>query len=194
MTAQPVEPARREPWTPDPIRQRLATYTVEDVLDLPDDAPRVELRDGVIIVVPSPTVGHQDIGALLWMWFRSHAPAEYRPALAVGVAVTHKDTLEPDVALLRRPVADTSHYFDAEQVALAVEVVSPGTKRRDRFEKPGDYAAAGIKHYWRIEQDPVHVFAYELVDGAYKLVADAPDELVLDRPFEIRLPIQDITP
>ncbi|MEJ3742133.1 hypothetical protein WEI85_02375 [Actinomycetes bacterium KLBMP 9797] len=45
MTVQPAEPARRERWTPDPIRLRMANYTIEDVLALPDDAPRVELRD-----------------------------------------------------------------------------------------------------------------------------------------------------
>lgn len=75
-----------------------------------------------------------------------------------------------------------------------VEVVSPGTRKRDRFEKPGDYAAAGIPHYWRIEQGPVHVYAYDLVDGRYELVADSADELVLTAPFPIRLPIRDITP
>ena len=47
MTA---EPAGTVMWTPDPIRQRLADHTLEDVLALPDDAPRVEFRDGVMIV------------------------------------------------------------------------------------------------------------------------------------------------
>jgi Uma2 family endonuclease len=80
-------------------------------------------------------------------------------------------------------------------VLIAVEVVSRGTRRRDRFEKPADYAAAGIPHYWRVEQDPVHVYAYELgEDGTYRLAAESETELVLERPFEIRLTIADITP
>jgi Uma2 family endonuclease len=181
-------------WSPDPVKQKLALFTVEDVLNLPDDAPRVELRDGVMIVVPSPTGRHQNIGNLLWLWFRQNAPAEFGPFTAVGVAISLQDTFEPDVVLLREPIEDTNHYFSAERVAVAVEVVSPSTRRRDRFEKPGDYAAAGIPHYWRIEQDPVHVFAYDLVDGRYELVADSADELVLSAPFPIRLPIRDITP
>ena len=66
--------------------------------------------------------------------------------------------------------------------------------RRDRFQKPGAYAGAGIPHYWRIEQDPVHVYAYDLdATGAYQLIADSDTELVLSRPFEIRLPIGAIT-
>src|ERR1041384_4534523 len=107
MTA---EPPGRGMWSPDPIRQRLAVYTLEDVLYLPDDAPRVELRDGVMIVVPSPTIGHQNIGNLLWMWFRQRAPKEFVPATAIGVAVSASDTFEPDVLLLHGPV-DLGHHY-----------------------------------------------------------------------------------
>ena len=190
MTAEPIGTVG---WAPDPMRQRLADYTVEDVLTLPDGAPRVELSDGVMIVVPSPTVGHQDIGNLLWMWFRQNAPDLFRPGTAIGVLIGIKDTVEPDVILLREPVAN-HHYFSAEQVVIAVEVVSPGTKKRDRLQKPSILAAAGIVHCWRIEQDPVHVFAYDLVNGQYELAADSDTELVLTAPFDIRLPIRDITP
>ncbi|MEU8217450.1 Uma2 family endonuclease [Micromonospora taraxaci] len=194
MTAQPIEPAAQGIWGPDPVRQRLANHTIEDVLALPDDAPRVELRDGVLVVVPSPTYDHQNISSLLWMWLRQHAPLDLSPATAVGVVINHRNTLEPDVVLLRRPLVGTSHYFDAEQVMLAVEVVSPGTRRRDRLEKPADYADAGIPHYWRIEQNPVHVYAYDLVDGRYELAADSAEELIVAKPFDIRLRLRDVTP
>ncbi|MCX5069141.1 Uma2 family endonuclease [Micromonospora lupini] len=194
MTAQPIEPAAHGMWTPDPVRQRLANHTIEDVLALPDDAPRVELRDGVLVVVPSPTFGHQNIGNLLWMWLRQFAPVELTPATAVGVAINYRNSLEPDVVLLKRPVAADHHYFEAEQVVLAVEVVSPGTRRRDRLEKPADFADAGVPHYWRIEQNPVHVYAYDLVDGRYELAADSAEELIVAKPFDIRLRVRDITP
>ena len=191
MTA---EPTGHVMWAPEPIRQRLADQTVEDVLNLPDDAPRVELRDGVMIVVPSPSGGHQKINTRLAGWFERHASEEFEALMAVGVIIGHRDTLEPDVALLRQPVNFDHHYYDASQVVLAVEIVSPGTRRRDRLEKPALYAAAGIPHFWRIEQDPLRIFAYDLVDGRYEPVADAADELVLTAPFGIKLPIRDVTP
>jgi Uma2 family endonuclease len=195
VTAQPTEPWAHHRWTPDDARQRLANYTVEDVLSLPDDAPRVELDDGVVVVVPSPTVGHQNIANLLWMWFWQNAPADLRPVTAVGVVVNHRKTIEPDVVLLRTPIATMLHYFQPEQVVIAVEVVSPGTRKRDRFTKPEAFARAGIPHYWRIEQSPVHVYAYELDEArSYQLIADSDTELVLERPFAIRLPIGAITP
>ncbi|GAB2610113.1 hypothetical protein Aab01nite_24270 [Paractinoplanes abujensis] len=191
MTAQPAGPAV---WSPDPIRQRRADHLLEDVLSLPDDAPRVELRDGVMIVVPSPTLGHQNIGNLLWLWFRQNAPKEFVAGTAVGVAVTLQDSLEPDVLLLHQPVNMSNHFFLPAQVAIAVEIVSPGTKRRDRFDKPSEYAALGIPHFWRIEQGPIHVHAYDLANGRYEPAGDSDTELSLNAPFEIKLPIRDITP
>jgi len=92
------------------------------------------------------------------------------------------------------PTKQRSGSYHAEQVLIAVEVVSPGTKRQDRFEKPVKYSAAGIPHYWRIEQDPVHVFAYDLVDGRYELAGDSAEAMTLRKPFDIELRVRDITP
>jgi Uma2 family endonuclease len=48
-----------------------------------------------------------------------------------------------------------------EDIMLAVEVVSPHSGTRDRLHKPGEYAEAGIPHYWRVEIRPglvVHTY------------------------------------
>ncbi|MEH0984222.1 Uma2 family endonuclease [Micromonospora sp. CPCC 205556] len=104
MSAEPIAtPAR--PWFPDPTRQQRADYTLEDLLKLPDDAPRVELVDGVVQVTPSPTLDHQDISSLLWMWLRAHAPGHLRAAQAVGVALDANASRQPDVLLCRADVS-----------------------------------------------------------------------------------------
>jgi Uma2 family endonuclease len=189
MTA---EPTGHVAWSPDPVKQRNAGYTFEDVLRLPDDAPRVELWDGVLTVTPSPAAGHQKINWRLAAWLEDHLPSGYEPQMAVGVVVDVRRTLEPDALILHSPVDPDHHYFEAEQVVVAIEIVSPGTRKRDRLQKPGLYAAAGIPHYWRIEQNPAHAFAYDLVNGRYHLTADSADELVLSAPFDIKLPIRDL--
>jgi Uma2 family endonuclease len=191
MTAEPIGAYI---WSPDPVKQMRASYTVEDVLDLPDDAPRVELMDGVLAVVPSPSGGHQRINSRLVSWLEGHLPQGFDSLMAVGVLLGGNATREPDAVVLHSPVDLNHHFYLPEQVVVAVEIVSPGTKRRDRFEKPGLYASAGIPHYWRIEQNPVHIFAYDLVGDRYEPAADAAKELVLDKPFELTLPIRDITP
>ncbi|MFV2020771.1 Uma2 family endonuclease [Micromonospora sp. LOL_023] len=211
MSAEPIHPAAAPPggawsaaapWQPDPVRQRLADYSIEDVLALPADAPRVELLDGVVTVVPSPTLGHQSIASLLWLWLHRHMPDGYRATQAVGVAVGPRNTYEPDVLVHRAEGGSGDrHYLTPDEVLLVVEVVSPATRRRDRFDKPAGYAAVGIGHYWRVEQDPVRIYAYRLGDrpGAsgereYALVAQTADLLELDTPFPVKLPIGEITP
>lgn len=195
MTAQPIEHAWSGSWQPDPARQRLGDYTIEDVLNLPPDAPRVELVNGVILVVPSPTEDHQDIAGLIWMWLRTHAPRDFKAVQAVGVAVAADHTYEPDVVLRHAGGHGNRHFFTADQVVLVVEVVSPHTRARDRFGKPAEFAAAGIPFFWRVEQNPIHVYAYRLgPSSTYELAADSSDVLELDEPFPLKLPIAEITP
>ncbi|AVT40974.1 Uma2 family endonuclease [Plantactinospora sp. BB1] len=200
MSAEPVA-EMPGPWQPDPVRQRQAGYRLEDLLHLPPDAPRVELVDGVIRVVPSPTLGHQNISYLLRRWLGQHAPEHLRVTQAVGVALSPDFTREPDVLVHRAEVTADRHFLLPHEVLLAVEIVSPGTRRTDRFSKPAEYAAAGIATYWRVEQDPVRVYAYRLADRPgrsgnreYELLAEADEVLELTQPFPIKLPIGDITP
>lgn len=184
------------PWQPDPVRQKLADHTVEDVLNLPADAPRVELVDGRMLPLPSPRADHQEVSFLLTAWLRRHAPRDrWRPIQAVGVAATTDHTFEPDVLLVDADADLGRHFFVPDQVVLVVEIVSPGTRRRDRIEKPAEHAAAKILHYWRVELDPLHVFVYRLAPvGHYELVADSAELLELDEPFPVTLPISEITP
>ncbi|MFC6020206.1 Uma2 family endonuclease [Plantactinospora solaniradicis] len=200
MSAEPIAQTPG-PWQPDPIRQRQASYTLEDLLHLPPDAPRVELLDGVIHVVPSPTLGHQNISGLLWNWLRRHLPGHLRAAQAVGVSLSANFTREPDVLVHLAEVAPNRSFLLPHEVVLAVEVVSPGTRRTDRFSKPAEYAGAGIPGYWRVEQDPVRVYAYRLADRPgrsgdreYELLAETADLLEVEQPFPVKLPIAEITP
>ena len=194
VSAEPT-PDAFEPWQPDPVRQQRADYTIEDVVNLPDDAPRVELLDGVVTVVPTPSDNHQDIASLLHVWLRRHTPPGFKSSLMVGVAVGVQNSFEPDVLIRRSAPSGERHLFTPEDVLLVVEIVSPGTRRRDRFIKPAGYAAVGIRHYWRVEQNPVHVYAYDLGDdGHYALVAESADLLELDRPFPIKLTVAEIVP
>ncbi|MDT5037688.1 MAG: hypothetical protein QOE03_2873 [Micromonosporaceae bacterium] len=193
VTAQPIDPGT-VPWSPDPVRQRLADYTLDDILTVPDDAPRVELVDGVMVVVPSPTFGHQNISFLLCAWFRAHCPPHLIASIALGVAVGANNTCEPDVMVHSAETALDKHFLMPGDVTIVVEIVSPSTRRRDRIDKPAVYADAGIPYFWRVEQDPVRIHAYRLNGGRYTEQAASTDELVVDKPFPIRLPIREITP
>ncbi|MGV9767075.1 Uma2 family endonuclease [Micromonospora tulbaghiae] len=174
---------------------------MEDLLTLPPDAPRVELVDGIVHVTPFPTLGHQDIVGLLTHWLRSRVPAYLRATQAVSVGLDVDASRRPDVLLHHAELPSGCRLLRPVDVVLAVEIVSPGTRRVDRFAKPGEYAAAGIPFYWRIEQDPVHLYAYRLGDRIgpggerqYELVDDSSEVIELSEPFAIKLPIAEIRP
>jgi Uma2 family endonuclease len=199
MSAQPIAdfpPYFAPRWQPNPVRQKLANYNLEDVIKLPDGAPRVELVGGRMFPLASPQFKHQRVTSLIWRWLDEHAPADRFVAVpGLGVAMDFKHSREPDVLLLDAEVARDNHFFSPDDVPLAVEVVSPSTKRIDRFDKPRDYAKAGIKNYWRVELEPaVHVFAYRLGrTGANEAAGDSAKLLKLVEPFPIELPISEIT-
>ncbi|WP_159849454.1 Uma2 family endonuclease [Nocardia sp. CY41] len=87
----------------------------------------------------------------------------------------------PDV--LVGPSADIAANlppWNAREVLLVVEVLADGTRRTDRRTKFFEYAAAGIRHYWLVDLEPVGVTAYTLIDGGYQLAANTSDAVALE--------------
>lgn len=79
--------------------------------------------------------------------------------------------------------------YRADDVVLAVEVVSEESQIRDRKRKPQLYAEAGTPHFWRVEEvnDQAAVYVYELDSTAatYTLAGVHRGQLVLEQPFPI---------
>ena len=94
----------------------------------------------------------------------------------------------PDLVLpLEAGPADEAR-FDATEILLAVEIVSPGSRRTDYVAKRYDYEQAGIPFYWIIDPDERRVRCLELVDRAYREI-DVPEDgdgVTLPRPVPIR--------
>jgi len=183
MSAQPIE---RLPYA--------QGWTVADLDWLPEDGHRYELIDGVVHVRPSPSDKHQEVTGVLWALLRAVAPAGLRATHGVGVAIAADGFLIPDVLVVRGDRPRERGDFAADDVLLAVEVVSPSTRSIDRWYKPHLYASAGIPFYWRIELDPLHQVAYRLDtsageagEGEYVQIArvDAGNPFRADEPFPV---------
>lgn len=86
--------------------------------------------------------------------------------------------------------------FLPKEVTLVVEVVSPDSVLRDRERKPQIYAKAGIRHFWRIEEDEglptVHVFELDPATDTYTANGVQRDRLLLTVPFEIDIDLTEI--
>lgn len=157
-----------------PVLHEPVLLTVDDLLELPnDDGRRYELVDGILIVSPPASVQHQEIAHQLRELLAASAPEQWRVRTEFPVWFAEDTLRVPDVIAFRYPLEHGSPNKNfgiaPADVGLVVEVVSPSTRRTDRFAKPGEYADAGISHFWRIEVEPaVVVHPFVLAGSTYR--------------------------
>lgn len=162
--------------------------TRADLKDLPDDGHRYELVDGVLIVSPGPQLPHQDVVGNLFLLLRAACPPHLKVVLAPFVVALADDTeVQPDLL-----VAERTQFTRKELPGpplLAIEVLSPSTRRIDLFLKRDRFQTAGVPFYWLVDPDTPSIIVLELVDGAYAEVARAEGTLAADvtRPYPMRV-------
>ncbi len=140
--------------------------TRDDLDALPDDGHRHELLDGVLIMSPAPGRRHQRALARLHLLMAAAAPAELEVLFAPFDVILARDTiLEPDLLIAARS-AFTDRDLPGPPL-LAVEILSPSTRRFDLLLKKARFEAAGCPSYWVIDPDEPSIIAWDLVDGTY---------------------------
>src|SRR5712691_7369916 len=149
--------------------------TYEDYCGLPDDGLRYEIIDGMLFAEPSPRRRHQkavgNLFAILHAHVRAHDLGEVYVA-PFDVILEPSTVVVPDLVFVakdRLPIVAERGVEGAPD--LLVEVLSSGTARRDRVRKLNAYARHSVRHYWLVEPEAKTVEAFELVEGAYRLVA-----------------------
>ncbi len=159
-------------------------------LDLP---PHTELIDGGLVFVGPQRDFHTLAMYLLEQGLRQHVPNSLRVRREMAIVLGKRNAPEPDVVVVKAEAIKGRRQtrYDAADVLLAVEVVSPDSEDRDRDTKPHKYAAAGIQHYWLVEMtgenDRPMVITYELdpVNKAYVSTGVHHDRLKLSAPYDI---------
>jgi Uma2 family endonuclease len=158
---------------------------------------RFELLDGEVLMLAPATHWHDEAVKLQWYALRQVAPRSVVIATEKGIDLGHT-VPEPDVLVVSRAaVRSDSLVFQPSDVHLAVEIVSPGTKTKDRTLRPAQYAGAGIKCFWRVENedDAMVVYTFELLpERIYAPTGVFHSRIKLDRPFEnIDVEIPEVT-
>lgn len=148
-------------------------WTRADLAGIPDDGHRYELIDGLLLVTPAPRVVHQDVVANLLVLLKNADRPDSLKVLTAPVDVVLSDdtVVQPDLI-----VAPRAQFTDTDLPGaplLAVEILSPSTRRVDQILKRDRYRAAGIAAYWIVDPDEPSIEVLELVDGDYELVARA---------------------
>lgn len=166
-------------------------YTADDLDRLPNLPPHTELIDGSLVFVSPQSKFHMRAMRVLEKTLLHAAPPELEIVREMTITIGPRNRPEPDVMVVRAE-ADTGlgqTSYQPEDVLLAVEVVSPDSVDRDRDAKPRKYAAAGIAHYWRVEDDGgrpvVYVFELEPATRTYAVTGIHHEQLKVTVPFTV---------
>lgn len=189
MTAEFVE--HRHQW---PVPPKDG-YTVDDLFTLPNLPSHTELIDGSLIFVSPQRYFHFFVIELLMKGLYRALPPKLEAVREMAVVLDRQNVPEPDISVVHASAVGAMDLtrFEAKDVLLAVEVVSPDSESRDRTTKPQKYAAAGIPNFWRVERggtggEPVvHVYELDPLTKAYVHMGMQREQLKVDKPCPIEI-------
>ena len=164
-----------------------SNLTYDDLEAIPQEreGDRHEIMNGELVVTPSPIPIHQIISsnieyALARLVRESgqgivlHAPVDIRLA---------PDTvLVPDILFISQERLSIigPQTIDAPP-DLMVEILSPGTRRRDLKVKRELYARFGVREYWIVDPDARSVTVLALTGAKYVVVPVAGEGMIQSR-------------
>ena len=158
--------------------------------EAPADGRSREWVDGRVIELSPASDRHQDLQgfliALLRHWVEAKRCGVVRSQPFQMKTGAHLAGREPDVLFLASEHLDRlreNHL--AGPADLAVEIVSPDTRRHDTVEKLREYEEGGVREYWLIDHKPRRFEMRVLEnDGRYRLMEPDADGVMRSRILE----------
>ena len=140
---------KEPPISPD---SDLGPYRRGDYEALPDE-PRCELIFGRFYLSPSPSLLHQTVLILLLKRLDDIAMATGGRVFVAPLDVTLADhsVVQPDVLYVSAARRAILHERVEGAPDLVIEILSPGTARRDRGQKLALYAGSDVREYWIVD-------------------------------------------
>ncbi|MDN5747961.1 MAG: Uma2 family endonuclease [Pseudonocardia sp.] len=148
--------------------------TVDEYLALGETQPGYdELVEGRVVTSPSPLPDHNHAGFRAAVRLEPQLPADFEVLLDLDVDLELTPPTSPgfvrrpDLIVVRRTARERVRRgggtITASEVLLVVEFLSPGSQRTDGVVKRGEYADAGIPHYWIVDlTEPASMLACHL--------------------------------
>ncbi len=166
------------------VEKRQGEYTIEDYFALPDER-RVELIDGVIYDMASPTAIHQIIADEICGIFKNFVRSKngicmpLTSPIDVQLDCDHKTIVQPDVVVIcDRSKFKYGRIYGAPE--LVVEVLSPSTLKKDTYLKAQKYLNAGVREYWMVDPKRKRIFVHQFEND---------DSLINMYTFEDEVPV-----
>ena len=137
---------------------------------------RYELLDGDIVMVPSPTVTHQQVSRNLEFLLVGHVRAGRlgtvfdAPMDVVFGKGIEREVAQPDLLFVR---AERRGIIGRDAIEgppdLMVEILSPSTEARDRGYKKSLYARFGVAEYWIMDPKTQAIEVHALGSDGYEM-------------------------
>lgn len=142
--------------------------TAEEFRQLPETNRTTQLLAGEIVVSPSPAPGHQRVLAKLFRLLDGHIKDGEVVLSPMDVYLDEINVVQPDLfwasANGKCKAREDGWYGTPD---LIVEVLSPGSSRRDKVDKYRLYEQHGVREYWIIEPTAQWIEAHILTDGKF---------------------------
>jgi Uma2 family endonuclease len=127
-------------------------WTRADLERLPDDGNKYEVIHGELFVSPAPDPAHDFIKNALAERLIPFCHTQGLLHVFVGSAFVEYDSeTRPDIIVSGRTMPPPDRWDDMPTPALAVEVLSDSTRRRDLVTKRAFYLESGIAEYWIVD-------------------------------------------
>lgn len=153
-------------------KERLWTYD-ELATELAETNQPTELWDGELIMTPAPAPKHQTVVFRLGRDlddFVSERELGQVFLSPIDVVLSQRRVVQPDIIYISK----ANQHIIQNQIRgvpdLIVEVVSPGSWRRDHIEKKALYEQYGVREYWIVDPEAETIEVWALRARSYELV------------------------
>jgi Uma2 family endonuclease len=164
---------------------RRLTYDDLELIAQEREGDRHEIINGELVVTPSPVPRHQIVSINLTRILDQFVVAEELGTLLyapIDIRFSADNVLIPDIVFIAQA---RRHLIGQKAIEgppdLVVEILSPGTRKRDLTTKRALYAEYGVREYWLVDPEARTVTILALVDSHFEKIPNSEDGMIHSR-------------
>ncbi|MDX1993040.1 MAG: Uma2 family endonuclease [bacterium] len=179
------------------LEQTRTRITAEEYFQLPETNLPIELIDGEIFQMPTPSPKHQDVILNAAILFRQRVKERGGRVFVAPLDVVFDDgnIAQPDVMWL---APDSRCQVTEKRLVGApdfiAEVLSPSSVSHDRRTKFRLYQQHGVREYWVIDPQAQLIDVFTLVEGRFQLIGIYGADEVFQSPLLGEIAVREIFP
>lgn len=162
---------------------RKPSKTLLEVYESLPEGTLAELVNNQLVMEPAPDFGHQDVVTQLVRVLSNHVVENSLGKVIVSPVDVYFDgenVFQPDIIFIaadRLPLLVRKGRVHGAP-DLVIEVLAPGTERKDKRKKKPVYEKHGVKEFWLVDPETKDVLVYGLKGNVFAEAASQPGVVV----------------